>query len=397
MASHIISSSTSSSDLLTVSALKRRIDALEEENGQLLNKIIKKPTPTLLREGRAVRRLVCLAGPVVDFISEHDRRQILTAQVNDMGTGASANPPPSSSIEQERAYRSYEKLVLWCPTLARLLSATPDTVDLAAACQQLQEGADGARGDDAATLKVSAMQWLNEHQPVPNPPLNIRQKEGRGFYHDLTGQLLCPVDYDWADLRVRAAVRAFEPDFRVTAHSWPSFLYPEGKYDKNHPAKGLFRGGHLLQIPSNIRHSDAYSPLQVRQLLKTIARISFKVRRRPTKLLNRTRGNVASLLKMKTVQPRAIAYIAAQLRHALSSTSSWCLIDEDFDYEAFYFNIVDYFENPGSTQKTAEINDLLLWWNRKIFGRENVAHYRPQQVEGLSVARSKMLAPILST
>ena len=64
---------------------------------------------------------------------------------------------------------------------------------------QLQKGADGAHGDNANTLKSSVASWLNEQDPHPVPLFTIGEKQGRGFNHDITGRLLCPVDYDWFD------------------------------------------------------------------------------------------------------------------------------------------------------------------------------------------------------
>jgi len=43
---------------------------------------------------------------------------------------------------------------------------------------------------------------------------------------------------------------------------------------------------------------------------------------------------------------------------------SWNLQDEEFNYNVFYRHIVDYFEQPASPQKSDDIKDLLLWWNR---------------------------------
>lgn len=66
---------------------------------------------------------------------------------------------------------------------------------------QLNRGADSAHGDDAASLKLAVASWLNEKQPTPNPAISSRDKSGRGFYHDATAELICPVDFDWADKR----------------------------------------------------------------------------------------------------------------------------------------------------------------------------------------------------
>ncbi|KAI6146754.1 hypothetical protein BKA82DRAFT_152498, partial [Pisolithus tinctorius] len=53
-----------------------------------------------------------------------------------------------------------------------------------------------------------------------------------------------------------------------------------------------------------------------------------------------------------------------QLCFALSSCESWQIKDEDFNYEVFYQNIIDYFEHPGSPEQQKEIDTLLLLWNQ---------------------------------
>jgi len=96
----------------------------------------------------------------------------------------------------------------------------------------------------------------------------------------------------------------------------------------------------------------------------------------------RTRSNVASLLGMKTVAPRAIAYIAVQvsilllllnvyhssaicqLHFALASCGSWRIVDVFFDYHQFYKNIVTFFEDVADTEAEEYIKELVLWWNR---------------------------------
>ena len=76
----------------------------------------------------------------------------------------------------------------------------------------MQRGADGARGDDANTLKTSVASWLNEQDPHPVPLFIVGEKRGRGFDHNVTGKLLCPVDYNW-----------FDPPY-VPSPAWLSFL-----------------------------------------------------------------------------------------------------------------------------------------------------------------------------
>ena len=47
---------------------------------------------------------------------------------------------------------------------------------------------------------------------------------------------------------VREAICDYHPDFVVTAHSWPSFLYEDGIYDANNPSNGLFKGSLLVTV-----------------------------------------------------------------------------------------------------------------------------------------------------
>ena len=56
--------------------------------------------------------------------------------------------------------------------------------------------------------------------------------------------------------------------------------------------------------------------------------------------------------------------IVFKLRFALSNCGTWRIIDGEFDYDAFYNNIVDFFENTETLQEKRFIRDLLIWWNR---------------------------------
>lgn len=49
-------------------------------------------------------------------------------------------------------------------------------------------------------MKLAVASWLNESSPAPDPPIHSRDKTGRGFYNDETAKLLCPVDFNWADM-----------------------------------------------------------------------------------------------------------------------------------------------------------------------------------------------------
>jgi hypothetical protein len=65
---------------------------------------------------------------------------------------------------------------------------------------QLQTGANDARSDDTSRLKIVVAEWLNSRTPsTSHTRLTAKGKDERGINHDITGHLLCPIDYDWDD------------------------------------------------------------------------------------------------------------------------------------------------------------------------------------------------------
>jgi hypothetical protein len=63
----------------------------------------------------------------------------------------------------------------------------------------LQTGANDARSDDTSRLNSAIAEWLNSSSPSTSnaPHLSAKGKDERGINHDITGFLLCPIDYDW--------------------------------------------------------------------------------------------------------------------------------------------------------------------------------------------------------
>ncbi|KAG1855855.1 hypothetical protein C8R48DRAFT_608627, partial [Suillus tomentosus] len=231
----------------------------------------------------------------------------------------------------------------------------------------LNKGADGARADDMTRLKVTVASWLMQLTPSPSPVIHGQDKLGRGLNNDATGRLICPVDYDWNDLVVRQHIRDYHPDYRVTAYSWPAFLYKDEQYDPQNPTDGLFKGKLLLKTFKYIFTSPTSAETEDQEELSpdNISTQGHPKQRR-TSGERRTRCNVVALLNMKSVQPRSIAYTAVQLRFALSSTGLWRVIDDEFNNQEFYDNIVDFLELPMTPDASKEVDDLLLWWNRCV-------------------------------
>ncbi|KAG1741591.1 hypothetical protein EDD22DRAFT_959020 [Suillus occidentalis] len=364
MATSSLSPSEPDNEIHPLVALKRRIAALEEENADLR-----------VRGLPGKKRLVCLTERVEDLVAEFNRR---------IGLGAvdesDADKMDSDDSDENRRYRSFKKLMVWCPSARKLLRSSAEHETLAYAYNKLNEGSDGARGDDSASLKCAVADWLMERAPTPNPTIHRQDKSGRGFYNDVTGGLLCPVDYDWSNPTVRASIRDYHPDFRITACSWPSFLYEDGCYDPQNPTNGLFKGKLLIKAFKRVFTSptSTYEEQPADSAARSVRNKNSGERR--------TRRDVSTLLNMRSIQPRAIAYVSVQLRFALSSAGSWCIVDDEFNHQEFYDNIVDYLELPPSPEAAKDVDDLLLWWNQKVFGRKFVSDYRPQHANKMSVA-----------
>ena len=64
---------------------------------------------------------------------------------------------------------------------------------------QIQKGVSGARSDDTKSLKSVIIDWITLPDQPLNPPLPRNVKTTRGFNHDRTGFLLCPIGLDWTD------------------------------------------------------------------------------------------------------------------------------------------------------------------------------------------------------
>ncbi|KAF8128401.1 hypothetical protein EV363DRAFT_1297752 [Boletus edulis] len=127
---------------------------------------------------------------------------------------------------------------------------------------------------------VEVANWLMCSSPKPTPSLVKDNKSGRGFYNNSTGRLLCPVNYDWNNATHWQNIHDLHPNFLVSAQSWPTFLYADYQFNYQKPSEG-----------------------------------------------------------MKTIQPRAIAYVACQ----------------------FYDMIVDWFEGANQEKDQKFIDNLLLW------------------------------------
>ncbi|KIK32750.1 hypothetical protein CY34DRAFT_18832 [Suillus luteus UH-Slu-Lm8-n1] len=199
------------------------------------------------------------------------------------------------------------------------------------------KGAAGARGDDTKTLKSAVLDWVTLNGAAIQPPLHRNSKIDRGFNHELTGSLLCPVGLDWKDAETRESLRSGE--MSVCGDQWPIFLYAHHVFDAEDPWCGLLRNRLLVCAYKHV----FTSPSSVDKESKA------------------TRSGNARLHGMNSVTIASIAYVATQVRFALSSSSVFSRTDTTTDSETFYHSLLDLFEDPDESK---EVDDLLTWWNR---------------------------------
>ncbi|KAG1778780.1 hypothetical protein EV702DRAFT_967139, partial [Suillus placidus] len=214
-------------------------------------------------------------------------------------------------------------------------------------------------------LKTLIAHWVNR-EFKPNPSVDSDDKHSRGFISDACGRLLCPAELDWNSLVIRAGIRDCSEGYIVTDLSFPAFLYEKYTADPDNLEEGLFKGKILVQgykavftSPSSAKDTegdgDGADIIQNNRRAKSSCS-GIKVKK-----------HVAQIIKMEKVTPRSIAYIACQVRFALSSVTSWRSVDGDFDYIQFWRYIVDFFERAPGREAQGRVNKLLEWWTRCIF------------------------------
>ncbi|KAG1728129.1 hypothetical protein EDD22DRAFT_789168 [Suillus occidentalis] len=328
---------------------KRRIAALEEELETMRQERGGKQRSTTyyVAQGRAIRRMVCLYSSLEDLVAENDRRYEDRSQ--------------DSTMEQDRWQRGYIELTRTLPWLhTKLGNLEHDECD--DMLKKLKKGADAARGDDTSSLKELVATWVNQDFR-PSPLVKPNDKHLRGFASDICGKLLCPAEWDWNSDRVKAGIRDRTSDYIVSENSWPLFTYENYSINRDNLEEGFLRSKLLVLAfkaiftsPSSAKEVDGDG--DGADILEN----------------NRRARRKSDQTKVKTC-----------VRFALSSVSSWRTVDGDFDYEAFWNNIVDFFEDTPGPVARRRMDKLLEWWTRKIFGTNHREDLTPDIVSHMSV------------
>ncbi|KAH6867553.1 hypothetical protein BKA70DRAFT_1380024 [Coprinopsis sp. MPI-PUGE-AT-0042] len=234
--------------------------------------------------------------------------------VSGMSMDAGTHKRPDSA-RARKEYRVYRQLLNIVPGLEELLKTAGTDIELI--CTEIQAGVNSARSDDTKGLKPVIIDWITEGKLV-NPPLRRNAKAGRGFEHDITGRLLCPVGVDWDDTAQRERLRNHE--MVVSGTQWPHCMYENETCDPSNPWKGLLRNQLLIKAFKHIFLS-------------------------PSSL------ETARLHNMNSVTKASIAYVATQVRFALSSTQTFSRADEEMDSETFYNSIIESLKTRRSRRR----------------------------------------------
>ncbi|KAH9917167.1 uncharacterized protein B0H18DRAFT_1123761 [Fomitopsis serialis] len=364
-----------------------------------------RPEKVFVALGRAYRRLISLYDEPRGLVNEYDKRLDADELTDSDDERSTASRQGASDSEQsaDRLYRGYKALRDRIPESIKYLDrADVSPTDINVMFKALKLNGDKARSDDTSTLKTRVIFMLSTLYPDSESAKRLlqdpRSKHIRGLQNNTTAELLCPVDWDWNDEPTRRKIKNREPPFHISSADYPRFLFDLGNIDHDDLEKSLFRGLLLLMAykcvftsPSSATEGlededeDANAendgllsagPLQKRR------RTAYSRWQPPP----RTRSSVAEILNMKEVTGRSIAYICVQVHFALNDIGSWSRDIVNFDYEAFYNNIVDYFEHPPGPRAEERVKELLNWWTEAIFGKVRASSDTSRSTGG-SVAR----------
>ncbi|KJA14120.1 hypothetical protein HYPSUDRAFT_208728 [Hypholoma sublateritium FD-334 SS-4] len=351
---------------------KRRFHALQESvNAQNKSKRKSGNATPISQLGRGIRKVIFICGEIKDLVSESDNR---CAYVEDP-----ENPDLSSEFEElnddevEELKRDWERSHAAVQALNRLIPNFQKKIDngspeeLNTFYVELQRGADSARSDDLNRIRACIADWLNATQPRPEILLNPSCRKNRGIQHDVTGQLLCPAEFDWSNLVVRAKLRAAEEKF-----DWLCSYHSRCFYARHNPTANRLESGYLKStLLIRVYKAIFTSPSSAKNTPDEDEDVENMP---PAKLQKISSGksplrrNVASKVHLNDkVTSRSIAYAAVQLHFNLQTAASWASIYGGFDYQGLYNYIVDFFDDAPGPEAKKRSKDLLDWWSSKIF------------------------------
>ncbi|KAK7447689.1 hypothetical protein VKT23_013945 [Stygiomarasmius scandens] len=299
----------------------------DEENAE-------EPSPWS-RYGRNYLRQVALFTPLDHIVNHGIKKEAADSESEE-------SEDEDEPIKQQRLCEDWEILCKIIPAFKEsVLQISNKPTRIAFLCSQMSKIADRTRGNDTSGLKASVASYLLHDTSTTLPQPLSNEKHLRGFRHPITASLLTPAEYDDnPDVHLKCE----QGEKRITANRMPRMLYPDSKIFDNDSdyETNLLEGHYPIRALEVARH--IYMGPQ-----STLMPEGVKVGRR---------GN-ASIVGITTMTPRTIAYAVVQARFAISQGPEWSRIENQFDYEKFYWNIVEHCENHP---------EVISLYNRHLFG-----------------------------
>ncbi|KAF7334925.1 hypothetical protein MVEN_02242200 [Mycena venus] len=249
------------------------------------------------------------------------------------------------SIQFRRLTESWTILHQKFAGLHSLLLANHKNLELIQSIsRQITFGMEGARSDDSGTLKPRVVGWSDEDLG-PNSKIILMPAISKAtcLSDPKVFALILPLEFknnpDYPDpLALYNAGK-----LAITSLQYPCFLYPFDQLNDESALDTALSGPVMLRCakaimmgPSAALQGDGY---------------------------HIGKAGIASIIGLKTFTPRVIAYIACQVRFNLSNQQFWNKMDGDFDYEEFFWLIVELFEKDAEfAAKTIAL------YNRVVLG-----------------------------
>ncbi|KAF5393790.1 hypothetical protein D9757_000389 [Collybiopsis confluens] len=216
--------------------------------------------------------------------------------------------------------------------------------------------------DGPETLTPRPMEPPSQPEPLLHllPVFNEKTREERGLQNDLTGLLLCPVQFDWNNTEIRASVRALSTDYDFSSFSNARCFYRHEQFDSEDYDKGYLQSHLLIQL---YRHLFT-SPSSAKDQPDEVENMPINKKKK----LTSNRSSVSQLCQISEVTGRSIAYAAVHLHLALSNADQWTASHEGYNYQNLWEYVVDFFEAPADDEvHKKRRKELLKWWNDRIF------------------------------
>ncbi|KAJ3985138.1 hypothetical protein F5890DRAFT_1473973 [Lentinula detonsa] len=215
---------------------------------------------------------------------------------------------------------------------------------------------------------AASVEPIEPLEPIYHEKYAEKSRGDRGLQGNISGYLLCPVEFDWDDLAVRATLRKLEDptyDFASSAHS--RCFYPAEGFDPEDLDKGFLQSHLLLQVYRML----FTSPSSTKDRSDDLENLPPAPKKKKGTASHR--ANVAQRIQMASVVPRSIAYAAIHLHFALSDAPWWSATHDGYNYQDLWYFVIDFFEDPVDEDAEEHAKGLLKWWNDRIFTGTNSA------------------------